>query len=91
MDPNEFSSPYLLSLPEGSWNINGEKDGELYLYVSGPIEREFSEPGTYTFTSESTGVTETFHVYPGSKYVVISKGQQPTTKDVGLHLTDVDA
>jgi hypothetical protein len=78
MEPNEFPAPYLLSLPEGNWNINGEKSlDDEYLYVAGPLERSF-EVGNHTVTSE--GVTEIFHVYPVEGIVTHTEDIQDSVK-----------
>jgi len=79
------TSPYTLSLPEGDWNIDGEKDAEdNLLYIAGPIDRVL-DIGTHLYSDGSTN--QVIHVTPGSEYTIISRTE--TESDTGKIITIV--
>ena len=64
-----YNSPYILSLPDGEYNL-GKKDYEGNDVIeTGPIEKEYVEPGLYRCNDEE------FIVLPGENCVVIDRVQ----------------
>lgn len=56
------------------------------IFTSGPIERTYTTPGTYTYITQSDNITHSFTVVPGDQYNIIERDEsiEGSTKTITI-------